>query len=94
MDFLWGLELNLRNLKHFLKPYPQRIENTTINRSLYIFGIMGNARYGLWDSNDASMIMAVGKINDSFPDFIPKSYAWAYIYAISPLSNLFKVFEI
>ena len=55
---------------------------------LYIFGIMGNARYGLWDSNDASMIMAVGKINDSFPDFIPKSYAWAYIYAISPLSNL------
>ncbi len=55
---------------------------------LYIFGIMGNVRYGIWDSNDSSMIIAVGKINDQFPNFIPKPYAWAYIYAVSPLANL------
>ncbi len=55
---------------------------------LYVFGLMGNRRYGIWDSHDSSMIFAVGKINDKYPDFIPKEYAWAYIYAISPLANL------
>ncbi len=55
---------------------------------LYVFGLMGNKRYGIWDSHDSSMIFAVGKINDKYPSFIPKEYAWAYIYAISPLANL------
>lgn len=55
---------------------------------LYVFGLMGNVRYGIWDSKDSSMIISVGKINNNYPNFIPKPYAWSYVYAISPLANL------
>ncbi len=55
--------------------------------ALYAFGIIGNSRYGLWDWNDSSMIMEVGKINDRYPEWLPKEFTWAYIYFISPLAN-------
>lgn len=54
---------------------------------LYFFGIMGNMRYGIWDKNDSSMIVELGKINQKYPSWLPKEYAWSYIYLVSPLAN-------
>lgn len=56
--------------------------------ALYIFGIIGNVRYGMWDSRDASMISTLAKINNKWPSWLSKSYAWAYMYIVSPLANL------
>ena len=55
---------------------------------LYVFGILGNARYGQWAWNDSSMVMVLGKANDKFPSWLPKEYFWAYIYMVTPLANL------
>lgn len=55
---------------------------------LFIFGVIGNVRYGIWGWNDSSMICEVAQINDKYPDFLPKQYVWAYIYLVSPLANL------
>lgn len=61
---------------------------------LYFFGIIGNSRYGLWDKNDSSMILELGKINSNFPSWIPKEYAWTYVYLTSPLANLQYNYEL
>lgn len=61
---------------------------------LYFFGIIGNSRYGLWDKNDSSMIWELGKINSNFPSWIPREYAWTYVYLTSPLSNLQYNYEL
>ena len=56
---------------------------------LYAFGIMGNMRYGeLYEWNDSSMICTLGKLNENYPEFLPKEYFWGYTYLVSPLSNL------
>lgn len=55
---------------------------------LYIFGIMGNMRYGTWEWNDSSMITTLGKMSDSYPNWLPKEYFWSYLYLVSPLVNL------
>ena len=34
------------------------------------------------------MILELGKINDKWPAFLPHNFAWAYVYLVSPLSNL------
>ena len=55
----------------------------------YVFGIIGNARYGSkWDWNDSSMILKLGKINNKFPKILPEETVWTYIYAVTPLANL------
>lgn len=56
--------------------------------ALFVFGAIGNARYGTWSWNDSSMISALGEINDRFPSWLPREYAWAYVYLVSPLANL------
>lgn len=55
---------------------------------LFVFGVIGNVRYGIWGWNDSSMICEVAQINDKYPIFLPKQYVWAYIYLVSPLANL------
>ncbi len=55
---------------------------------LYIFGIMGNARYGIWGPFDSTMIKEVAKTDGYFPEWIPDEYVWAYSYLTSPLANL------
>ncbi|MGI6217475.1 MAG: hypothetical protein ACOYIK_07680 [Coriobacteriales bacterium] len=56
--------------------------------ALFVFGAIGNARYGRWSWNDSSMISAVGDINDSYPAWLPREYIWVYVYLVSPLANL------
>ena len=53
---------------------------------LYFFGVLGNIRCG-YKPLDCSFITILGRIK-KWPGFIPKSYQWAYTYAITPLSNL------
>ena len=55
---------------------------------LFVFGAIGNARYGTWSWNDSSMISAVGEINDNYPSWLPREFIWAYVYLVSPLANL------
>jgi len=56
---------------------------------LYIFGIIGNFRYGSkFKWNETYMIENLGKINDNWPSFLSKQYFWSYIYVVSPLANL------
>lgn len=86
--WIWLASINFKKLPGSVKALCVICMTILILIALYVFGIMGNSRYGIWDSTDASMITELGKINDKFPSFIPKSYAWAYIYAVSPLSNL------
>lgn len=57
--------------------------------SLYVFGVIGNMRYGSsWEWNDSSMITKLGKKNDKYPKYLPNEYFWSYIYIVSPLVNL------
>lgn len=53
---------------------------------LYIFGGLGNLRSG-YSWNDSSYIEKLGKFTN-FPKFLPKQFMWAYLYIITPLSNL------
>lgn len=55
---------------------------------LFIFGVIGNVRYGIWDWDDSSMISAVGYLNSRYPAWLPREYFWTYIYLVSPLANL------
>lgn len=55
---------------------------------LYLFGIIGNVRYGMWSWNDTSMIETLARINNKWPKWLPKMYVWAYVYIVSPLANL------
>lgn len=55
---------------------------------LYLMGVFGNMRYGaMWKWNDASMIMSLGKANESYPGWLSGLFFWSYIYLVSPLSN-------
>lgn len=56
--------------------------------ALFVFGAIGNARYGLWSWDDSSMISALGYLNSRYPNWLPKEYFWAYIYVVTPLANL------
>lgn len=38
--------------------------------------------------NDSSLIMSVGEINEKWPIWLPKQFAWLYSYVTSPLANL------
>lgn len=58
--------------------------------ALFVFGAIGNVRYGIWDWNDSSMISAVGAMNSNYPEWLPKEYFWIYIYLVSPIVNLFN----
>ncbi len=54
--------------------------------STYLFGVLGNLRSGgRW--NDSSYIEELGLFN-RYPKFLPKQFMWAYLYIITPLSNL------
>lgn len=56
---------------------------------LYIFGVLGNIRYGNnWSWNDSSMITQLGRMNDNYPKILPKEFFWSYTYLITPLVNL------
>ena len=56
---------------------------------LYGFGVMGNFRYGSsWKWNDTSMIETLGKMNEKYPNYVPKQFFWSYLYLVSPLVNL------
>lgn len=61
---------------------------TVLMAALFVFGAIGNARYGTWLWNDSSMISAVGEINDGYPAWLPREFIWAYVYLVSPLANL------
>lgn len=55
---------------------------------LFVFGAIGNYRFGIWDWNDSSMIEALGLMNDRWPKWLPGEYFWFYIYMVTPLGNL------
>lgn len=63
---------------------------------LYGFGIFGNIRYGdIFDKDDYSMISSLGKMNEHYPNWLPKEFFWSYTYLVSPLVNLnFNVINI
>ena len=54
--------------------------------ALYVFGGLGNLRYG-YNWNDCSYIDQLG-LYKSWPSFIPEQYKWAYSYITTPLANL------
>jgi len=56
---------------------------------LYLFGVLGNIRYGSkWSWNNSKMIVTLGRINENYPKIIPYEFCWSYIYLTSPLANL------
>jgi len=55
---------------------------------LFIFGVIGNIRYGRWRWNDSSMIATLGEQNEKYPSILPNEFFWSYIYLVSPLANL------
>lgn len=51
-----------------------------------LFGALGNIRSGFkW--NDNSFILGLGRFHDNFPGWMHQ-FAWAYLYATTPLANL------
>lgn len=53
---------------------------------MYLFGCLGNMRHGgSW--NDCSYIEYWGRF-DSYPEWLPKQFMWAYLYITTPLNNL------
>ncbi|PIA86235.1 hypothetical protein [Streptococcus parauberis] len=59
--------------------------------SIYFNGILSNVRSGhAW--NDNSLIMIVGDLKTNWPNFLPKEFAWTYIYITSSLANLNSTF--
>lgn len=55
---------------------------------LFVFGALGNARYGTWSWDDSSMIAALGYVNGGWPAWLPKEYLWFYVYLVTPIANL------
>ena len=54
---------------------------------LYGFGGLGNIRHGyVWDNT--SMIEDTAKVNNKYPEWLPKQFLWSYIYIICGLGNL------
>ena len=53
----------------------------------YLFGCIGNVRNGL-AFNDNSYIIQLSMVSDSYPDWMPGQFLWAYMYLVSPLGNL------
>ena len=76
------------------RPIRNRINNylkifIAIIMLFYLMGLFGNMRYGsLWDWNDSSMIMSLGRANENYPTFVSDTFFWTYIYLVSPLANL------
>jgi len=51
---------------------------------IYAFGIFGELRY----SGNANDLYAVFQISDYFPEFLPKSIMWVYMYITSSINNI------
>lgn len=85
--FLLSKKIDVNFKRHFIRNIILFLILTILGS--YIFGVIGNARYGSkWKWNDSSMISTLGKMNDKYPKVLPKETFWAYIYITSPLSNL------
>ncbi len=53
----------------------------------YLFGGLGNIRHGsAW--GDSSEFLRFGRINDKFPNWIPKQFSWVYTYIVGSLATL------
>lgn len=56
---------------------------------LYVFGLVGNRRFGsMWKATDSSMITNLGSRSKYYPNWLPREYFWSYIYLVDPLINL------
>lgn len=54
---------------------------------LWLFGAMGNMRYGAPWSN-SFYIFRIGRYTEALPSFVPRQFLWAYSYVTSPLACL------
>lgn len=79
---------NQKSVSIWKKLFTFMIILIAIGIALFVFGVIGNTRYGLWTWDDSSMISAVGYMNDKWPTWLPKQYFWFYTYMASPLANL------
>lgn len=52
----------------------------------YLFGLAGEYR----ERGKGRTLEGVSRINDDFPDILPREMVWSYMYAASPMANLMK----
>lgn len=75
------------SIAHKIKIKHIIISILTIIIVLYLFGVTGNIRQG-YSWNDSSAFTRVAGINDSYPKWLAKEFAWTYIYITISLGNL------
>lgn len=55
----------------------------------FTFGVLGNYREKAKDRERIDRnFNSISKINSSYPKLLPNEFAWAYMYAASPIANL------
>lgn len=54
---------------------------------IYLFGLFGELRY----YGKADDLYAVFQISDNYPDFLPRTFIWVYMYITSSINNIENV---